>query len=229
MASCTRSNSACTFSISASLSVSPNATTNPILSATNLTGPTSLTDGSTYSFWVNVTVGGGVKAVATTIVVQFYLLSSTGTGSKTYLAGSPSSVEFYNYTSKGVVNATAYSKGSYASLAYNRTVRAEITWDPGVTGNFILYANATAANEYAGDYGTANIASLSITVKANPTTELIEYGLIALAVVVVIAVLILWYRRGKSPRRAAASKGSTGKGGLERGPKKGDADDGDDA
>lgn len=202
------------------LSVSYNTSILPILAATNLTGPTSLTDGTTYTFWVNVTIGGGLKAVAKDVTVSFYILSATGSGSKTYLSGSPGSVQFYNYTSKGVANTTVLATGSVPTVAFNKTLRAVITWNPGVTGNFILYANASASNEANSSYGTANIASLAISVKANPTTQLLEYGGIAAAVIIVIVALVWWYRRGKSPRRTAATKTSTGKGGLERGPKK---------
>ncbi len=71
------------------LSVSPNATTRPILEATNLTGPTSLTQGTTSTFYVNVTIGGGSKAVAKNVTVSWYILGSSGTGSKTFFSGSP--------------------------------------------------------------------------------------------------------------------------------------------
>ncbi len=209
------------------LSVSYNTSILPILAATNLTGPTSLTDGTTYTFWVNVTIGGGLKAVAKDVTVSFYILSATGSGSKTYFSGSPGSVQFYNYTSKGVANTTVLATGSVPTVAFNKTLRAVITWNPGVTGNFILYANASASNEANSSYGTANIASLAISVKANPTTQLLEYGGIAAAVIIVIVALVWWYRRGKSPRRTAATKTSTGKGGLERGPKKAEPADED--
>ena len=208
-----------------SLSVSINSTTRPILQASNLTGPTSLTAGTTYTFQLNITVGGGAKSAAKNLTVNFYLLGASGTGSKTYLSGSPGSVKFYNFTSKGVTGSTPNYTGLFPSLAFNKTVRAVITWSPSATGNFILYANATATNEFSGDLGTSNIASLAISVHPNPTTQLLEYGGIAAAVVLVIVGLIWWYRRRPSRRGGGTGKPSTGRGGLERGPKKAEDED----
>ena len=210
------------------LAVSQNTTTTPIMSANNLTGPTSLTAGSTYTFWVNVTVGGGTKAVAQNVTVLFYLLSSSGGGSQIGIAGSPHSVKFYNYTSPGVANATPFATGKIATLAYNKTVRAEITWTPARTGNFNMYANATASNEFAGSYhGGPNVATpLGITISPNATTVLLEYVAIGVAVVVVIFLLIVYYRRrtGKS----GAKSGGTGRSGLERSKRPADEDDDED-
>ncbi len=212
------------------LSVSPNATTRPILETTNLTSlsGTTLIQGTSYTFWVNVTVGGGVKSAAKNLTVNWYLLGPAGTGSRMYFSGSPGSTVFYNYTSKGVVSTTAWTTvgGVIGSLPYGKTVRAEITWDAPVTGNFILYANATSTNEFPPDYGTANIASIAIAVHPSVTTELLEYGGIAAVVVAVIVALIWWYRRRGSRRGAAGSgKSTTGKSGLERGGRKGSSDD----
>jgi hypothetical protein len=198
-----------------SLTVSQNTTTSPIMAATNLTGPSSLTDGSSATFWVNVTVGGGSKAVGDNVSVAFYLLSPSGTGSRNYIGGSPGSVQFFNYTSPGVVNTVAFATGIIASLAYNTTVRAVITWTPAtITGNYNLYANATAVNEFSGDYTSGPQTQVwAISIGPNPTTQLLEYVAIAVAVVVVILLLILYYRRrtGKG-----AAKGGSGKAGLER-------------
>ena len=157
--------------------------------------------------------------------MNFYLLGASGTGSKTYLSGSPGSVKFYNFTSKGVTGSTPNYTGLFPSLAFNKTVRAVITWSPSATGNFILYANATATNEFSGDLGTSNIASLAISVHPNPTTQLLEYGGIAAAVVLVIVGLIWWYRRRPSRRGGGTGKPSTGRGGLEHGPKKAEDED----
>jgi len=210
----------------ANLSVSKNLTTSPIMAANNLTGPTSLTDGSSATFWVNITVGGGSKSVGQNVTVVFYLLSPSGTGSKNYIGGSPNSVQFYNYTSPGVVNTVPFASGMIPTLAYNKTVRAQVSWTPVITGNYVLYANVTAANEFSGDYVNGpNQKSMSISVGPNPTTQLLEYVAIAVAVVVVLALLILYYRR-RSGRGAA--KGGTGKAGLERSKKSsGDEDDED--
>lgn len=208
-----------------SLSVSPNPTTRPILSAIPLTAPTSFTVGSSKTIWVNVTVGGGSKSVAKSIQVAFYLLSPSGTGSRSYIGGSPGSVQFFNYT-KSVVSSTPFATGSIASLAYNSTVRAQISWNPGTTGNYILYANATAQNEYAANYNNGpQVISQSITVNPNPTTQLLEYAAIAIAVVVVIALIVIWYRRRG---RAASPKSTTGRGGLERSKRPSDDDEDDD-
>lgn len=209
------------------LLVSQNTTTTPIMAATNLTGPTSLTDGASATFWVNITVGGGSKSVATGVTVTFYLLSASGTGSRNYIGGSPSSVKFYNYTSKGVPNTVPQAMGSIASLAYNTTLRAVITWTPAITGSYILYANVTAVNEFSGDYKNGpNVVTQSISIGPNPTTQLLEYVAIGVAVVVVLLLIILYYRRRS--RKGAPAKGGTGRGGLERPSSKKPADEDDD-
>ena len=197
-----------------SLTVSQNTSTTPIMSATNLTGPSSLTEGSSSTFWVNVTVGGGTKSVAENVSVSWYLLSPSGTGSRSYIGGSPQSVKFYTYTSAGVVNTTPLATGLIKSLAWNTTVRAVVSWSPGSTGNYNLYANATASNEFAGDYHSGpQTAVKSISVGPNPTTQLLEYVAIGAAVVVVIFLLIVYYRR-RSGR--GATKSSSSRSGLER-------------
>ena len=211
-----------------SLTVSQNTTTSPIMAANNLTGPSSLTDGTTYTFWVNITVGAasGSKAVATNVSVAFYLLSPTGGGSRTYIGNSPGNVQFFNYTSPGVVNSAPFATGVISSLAFNKTVRAQITWNPSITGSFTLYANVTAQNEYAGDYHTGpNVKTMSITVGPNPTTQLLEYAAIAVAVVVVLVLIILYYRR-RSGRGAA--KTGTSRSGLERSKRPSDEEDDED-
>ncbi|HLM70601.1 MAG TPA: hypothetical protein VK423_04395, partial [Thermoplasmata archaeon] len=201
-----------------SLTVSQNTTTSPIMAATNLTGPSSLTDGSSGTFWVNITVGGGSKSVAQNVSVAFYLLSPSGTGSRTYIGGSPGSVKFYNYTSPGVVNSVSFASGKIASLAYNTTLRAVITWTPAITGNYNLYANVTASNEFSGDYKNGpNTKSMAISIGPNPTTQLLEYVAIAVAVVVVLALIIIYYRRrsGKGGAKAGSPRS-----GLERSSKR---------
>jgi hypothetical protein len=207
------------------LTVSPNATTRPILQAENLTGLGTVTAGKSTTYWVNVTVGGGTKAFAKNLNVTFYLLSASGTGSRRYIAGTPGSVQFYGYYGNGTVNSTLLASGTIGSLAYNKTVRAVVTWTPGVTGNFILYANATASNEFPASE-VNNVVSMPITVHPNPTTEAIEYGGIAAAVLVVIGVLVWWYRK---PRRPAGQKpSSSSRSGLERGSRS-SADEDDDS
>jgi hypothetical protein len=200
-----------------SLAVSVNTTTSPIMAANNLTGPSKLTQGSSSSYWVNVTVGGGKKSVALNIAVRWYITTPGGT-SQTTIADTPSSVKFYNYTSPGVPNSVPFATGSVASLPYNTTVRAVVSWSPAVTGNYQLYANVTASNEFYGDYSSpTNVASMPITVNPNPTTQLLEYVAIGVAVVAVILLIVLYYRRRSG--RGGAAKGS-GKAGLERGSKR---------
>ena len=206
--------------------VSQNTTTSPIMAATNLTGPSTLTDGSSSTFWVNITVGGGTKAVAYNISVAFYLLSSSGGGSRNYIGGSPGSVSFYNYTSKGVVNSAAFATGLIPSLPYNTTVRAVVSWNPSITGSYTLYANATASNEFAGDYQNGpQVKTMSISINPNPTTQLLEYVAIAVAVVVVLALIIIYYRRrsGKGGTKAGSARS-----GLERNKRSADDEDDED-
>jgi len=208
-----------------SLTVSQNTTTSPIMSATNLTGPTSLTDGSSATFWVNVTVGGGSKAVGNDVSVAFYLLSPSGTGSRISVGGAPASVKFYNYTSPGVVNTVSFATGSIASLSFNTTVRAVISWSPAITGNYVLYANATASNEFSGDYKNGPQAvTQSISIGPNPTTQLLEYVAIGVAVVVVLLLIIFYYRRRS---RRGGAKGGPARSGLERSRRPADEEDDD--
>ncbi len=210
-----------------SLTVNVNTSITPILQANNLTGPAKLTDGSAYTFWVNVTVGGGTRSVAQNVEVAFYMTSPGGT-SRTYVAGSPGSVRFFNYTSPGVPNSVAMSVGSIASLAYNTTVRAQITWTPGLTGNFVLYANATASNEFSGDIGAGSgVKSMSVTLSPNPTTQLLEYVAIGVVVVVVLLLIIVYYRRRSG--RGPAPKTTTSRSGLERGSRRSGPDDDDES
>ena len=196
-----------------SLSVSVNTTTTPILGAFNLTGPTKLTAGSSYTYWVNVTAQGGAKSVADNVSVAWYLTSPGGT-SRTYIGGSPGSVQFFNYTSPGVVNTVPMATGKIAQLAYNTTVRAQLTWSPSSTGNFVLYANATASNEFYGNVSAGTgVISMSIAVSPNPTTQLLEYVAIGVVVVVVLLLIIVYYRRRSG--RGGSGK-STSRSGLER-------------
>ena len=209
------------------LTVSKNATVRPIMEAANLTGAGDVNVGSTYTYWVNITAGGGLQSNGTDVQVTFYLRSSSGSGSKTIIAGSPGSVVFYGYsnnTTNATLNATPLSTGNLSHLRYNTTVRAQITWSPSSSGSYTLYANVTASNEFGGDYGSANIASMPVSVHPNPTTQYLEYGGIAAAVIIVIGGLVWFYRRRS--RRPTASKPSSGKSGLERGKSADEDDDG---
>jgi hypothetical protein len=129
-------------------------------------------------------------------------------------AGS-SSVQFYNYTN-GIVNPTPWATGTIPSLPYGATVRAQISWTPGPVGNWILYANATASNEFPADYVNGpNLTSTPITVNQNPINLYIEYAIIAAVAVIIIVLLVFLFRR-----RARRANPKTGRSGLERGSKR---------
>ena len=195
------------------LTVQINRTTRPVLAVAILTGPSGpLTEGSSYTFMVNVTNTIGTASVAQGVTVTFYLLPPSGVGSPIIVGGSPGSVQFFNYTN-GVVSATPTATGS-VTLKYNQTLRAVLHWTPGRTGNFDLYANATASNEFSGDYKTGtNVQHIAVTINPSPTTLYEEYGAIAAAVIIVIAGIVVLFRR----RSRAIGRPSAGKAGLERG------------
>jgi Protein of unknown function (DUF1416) len=205
-----------------SLSVSVNSTTTPIMQANNLTAPTTYNAGTSYTIWVNLTAGGGSSSTAYNVTVTFSLTSPTGT-SHSSIAGSPGSVQFYNYTG-GVVNSLV-ATGKVVSMAHGTTLRAEIHWTPSSSGNYVLYANVTASNGYIGSYASG-LVSQPITVNPNPTTQLLEYVAIAVAVIVVILLIVLFYRRrtgrGSSGRSTGRSSSS------DRGSKSKSSDDTDD-
>ena len=212
-----------------SLEVAENTTLRPVMEANNLTGPANVNAGTSYTYWVNVTVGGGSKAVASDIQVWFYLLSPSGTGSKQYIGNSPGSVVFYGYSntsSSATLNTTVLDTGSVPSLAHGYTVRAVLTWNPGTSGSFILYAYAAAANQFVNN-SSVSIASVPITVHPNPTMQALEYGGVAAGLVVVIVLLILFYRRRTRGRKPGAPpKPASGRSrGLERAGKRSDDDD----
>jgi hypothetical protein len=197
------------------LTVAINATTRPVLSVNNLTAPGSMNEGTSYTIWGNVTNTIGNQSTAVNVSAEFYLTGTSGSGTRIDLQ-SPNSVQWYNYTN-GVVASTPFATGLLPKLAYNETVRAQITWDPSRTGTFSLTLNATCPNEFSGNYGP-NVESQLVTLNPNPTTTLlIDLGIFA-AVVVVILVLVLLYRRnrrGPSDRKGSSSS----KSGLERGGK----------
>ena len=214
-----------TANVTQTLTVAPNSTYRPVMTAANLTGPTSLTQGDSYTYWLNVSNTGGNKSSATSVTVTWYLLSPSGTGSKKYISATTT---FYTL-SKGAVNTSIPSvSGTYPALTPGKTLRAQISWSPSFSGNYIVYANVTATNEYTPDYhGGSNVASLTIAIKVNPTTQALEYGGIAAVVIVAIVGLIWWYRR-PARGKGGSSKGTpASKSGLERGAKKADADDDD--
>ena len=216
------------------LTVSQNTTTSPIMGIGNYSIPSSYTDGTTYTLWTNVTVSGGSKAVATDVSVAFYLSSSAGSGSRTYIGGSAgpglaSSVRFYNYTSSGVLSSTPWNTptpGVIPSLAFNKTVRAVVTWNPSTTGSFTLYVNATASNEFAGAYVNGpGTKAIPITIGPNPTTQLLEYAAIAVVVVAVLVLIVIYYRRRSGK---GGAKTGTSRSGLERSKRPSDVEDDED-
>lgn len=207
-----------------SLSVTTNSTTAVIMAANNLTGPSTLTQGNSVTYWVNITSGGGVRSVAQNVQVAFYLTSPSGTV-RTYIAGTPGTVRFYNYTN-GAVNSVPFATGSIASMAHNVTYRAQITWSPISTGNVVLNANVTATNEYSGNYPSGpQVATMSITINPNPTTQLLEYVAIVVAVVVVIVAIVFLYRR--RTHRTTTTR-TTSRSGIERSRSKTTVDDDED-
>lgn len=207
-----------------SLTVGPNTTLRPVLSVSNLTSPTSMTQGSDYTVWVNVTDTIGQNSTATATTVQFYLLPPSGTGSRILIAGSPNSVKFYNYTN-GVLDTTPIATGS-VDIHWNQTVRAEITFNPGRTGTFDLWANATCSNEFASDYAAGgNQAHVQVQLNANPITTYETYAAVIVAVVAVIVVAVIIWRRGGIRSSRGGAKGTSGRSGLERGSRRDEDDD----
>lgn len=200
----------------ATVPINPNASLRPVLSVGNVTAPSTMTDGSTYTVWVNVTNTIGQNSTAEGVAVLFYLLPPSGSGSPIAIGGSPGSVKFFNYTSNTTTNATPFATGS-ASLKWNHTVRAEISFTPARQGSWSLWVNATATNEFPQSYKSgANTAHVAVQLNANPLTTYEEIAAIAaVAVLVIVAVYFLVYR----PRMKGGATTSTtsGKRGLERG------------
>ncbi|MGC2035515.1 MAG: PKD domain-containing protein [Thermoplasmata archaeon] len=208
----------------ATVTVGINVTTRPVLVVGNGTfqagsGSITYTAGDSYTIWVNVTNTVGTLSVAHNVTVTFYLLSPSGSGNRIPIGNSPVSTVFYTYNSTGALDPTAAGTGR-VDLNYNQTDRAQITFKPARTGNFNLYANATASNEFSGSYTTGgNQAFVSITINQNPTVLAEEYGAIAAAAIIVIIALIFFFRR-RSGRTRVTTTRSTSRGGLERGSKK---------
>lgn len=207
-----------------SLTVAVNTSTRPVLAVGNLTAPSSMTDGSHYTIWVNVTNTIGKNSTAKNVAVLFYLLPPSGSGTPIAIGGSPGSVQWFGYTN-GTVNATSAGTGTL-SIPYNQTFRAQISFTPARTGSWDIWANATAQNEFAADYVSGgNQAHTSVTLNQNPIVQYEEYGLIAAVVIIaIVALALFWRRRNAKP----STKSTTGKSGLERGTSKKDKDDDDD-
>ena len=207
--------------VTATVSISPNASTRPVLTVSNLTAPTTMQDQGTYTVWANVTNTLGQNSTAQNVSVRFYLLSPSGSGSPIAIGGSPGSVKFYNYTSNTTTSASPFAVG-LARIAFNETVRAEITFSPARVGTYDLWVNATASNEFASNYATgANQAHVSVTLNANPIVFDEEVIGVVAGVVIVIVAALLYFRRARGGGRKASGSGAGSKSGLER-PKKGD-------
>ncbi len=209
------------------LTVSINTSQRPVLSVSNLTSPTTLTEGTGYTVWVNVTNTIGKNSTAEALAVRFYLLSPGGGGSQITIGGA---VSYYNYSSTGVVSTTPWA--GTVDLPYNHTVRAQISFTPGRTGTWDLWANATCANEFVGDYTAgANQAHVQVTLNPSPTSQYIIYGAVGGAAIVLIVVAVYFTRRrssgGSTAAKPKSSGGSTSKPSLERTPKKDEEDDED--
>lgn len=207
------------------LTVSPNRTLRPVLQVSNFTTPTSLTAGSSYTIWTNVTNAGGNSSVAENVTVTFYLTSPGVTDHRALVGGAPGAVRFYGYTN-GVVNGTVAFTG-LATLKHNQTLRAEVTFTaPGnLTGSRALWTNATATNEFPGDYvGGANLAQISVSVNPSPTNQYLEYGIVAAVGILIIVLVYFAYRR-----RARGSTSGSGKGSGRGGKGSSKDDDEDDA
>jgi hypothetical protein len=190
------------------LTVAYNTTTRPILSVTNQTGPTSMTAGDSYTWWVNITNIGGKLSTAQNVQLLISLTGTTATGPGGNTAGTPGSVKFYNVTAKGVVGTTVQTPPIH--LVWNQTVRAVVTFAPGITGTKFLWANATCNNQYTSG---PNLAHVQVTISQNQTQLILEYAAIGVGALAVIIALILLFRH----RKKAASAPPKGGGRLERG------------
>ncbi len=211
--------------VTASLTVTVNTSTRPVLVVQNLTAPSTMTGGSSYTVWVNVTNTIGKNSTANDLAVRFYLLPPSGSGSGTTIGGT---VEFYNYTSNTTIASSPIP--SPVNLVYNHTVRAVIRYSPSSTGTFDLWANATASNEFVSDYRNgANTAHVSVSLNPNPLVLYEEVGAgVAVAALAIVLVLV-WYRRRTSGGGAKPAKSGapSSKSGLERGKDRKSEDDDD--
>jgi hypothetical protein len=209
----------------ASLTISINTSERPVLSVTNLTAPTTMTDGSSYTVWANVTNTIGQNSTALNVSVRFYLLPPSGVGSGTTIGGSPASVKFYNYTA-GILSGTPVATG-LIDIPWNETVRAEISFTPSSSGTFDLWANASAQNEFISDYKIgANQQSVSVTLNPNPDIEYEEIAGVAVVIVVLIVVFLVLRNRGPRVGSKGGSKSSGGsKPSADKSKKDADDDD----
>jgi hypothetical protein len=183
------------------LTVAQNLTFRPDLTVTNLTAPSTWTDGSQVTIWVNVNNTGFKTSVADNVTVQFYLTDPSGTA-RTVVGGSPSEVQWYGYEN-GILNSSSSYTGLLPAMKANQTWRAQITYTPpsGMTGTKWIWANASATNEFPGQYQSAsNVAYQPVTINPNSLTLYIEIAVIVVVVIVVIVLSIfLWRRKSRGP------------------------------
>jgi len=214
--------------VTASLTVTINTSERPVLSVTNLTAPGTMTDGSSYTIWANVTNTLGKNSTALGLQVRFYLLPPSGVGSGTTIGGSTASVQFYNYTSNTTISSSPTATGTM-NLVYNKTVRAVISFTPSSSGTFDLWVNASASNEFISDYKIgSNQASITVTLNPNPIVLDEEIGGVVAVIVVLIVVLVLYSRRGSSKSSSKGGSKSSGSGKSTSDKSKKDEDDEED-
>lgn len=208
-----------TASTTYKLSVDYNTTTRPILTLRNeteSTGLTSMTSGTSYTWWFNITNTGGTLSTAKNVQLLVSLTSATATVPGGNTAGTPSSVRFYNVSANGTVSSSQYL--GPINLAYNQTVRAVVALTPSLTGTKFLWGNATCNNCYT---YVDSVTHVQVSISQNETQLLLEYGAIGAGAIIVIVALILLFRR----RGRAASTPSKGGGRLERGSSKDEDED----
>ena len=204
-----------------SLTVAYNTTTRPILTLKNETetnGLTSMTAGTSYTWWFNITNDGGKLSTARNVQLLVSLTGTSASWPGGNTAGSPGSVKFYNVSANGTVGTTVLTPP--IDVVYNQTVRAEFTLSPSITGTKFLWGNATCNNCYTDDLSVDHV---QVTINQNETQLILEYVAIGAGAIIVIAALILLLRRRGKP----APSGSKGGGRLERGGSK-DEDEDDD-
>ncbi len=211
--------------VTKALTVALNLSVRPILSVTNLTAPTTMTDGSTYTISVNVSNIGGNASVADNVSVHFYLLPPSGSGAQITIGGSPGAVKFYGWLNKTMESSQVNATGLF-NIAWNHTATAEIQFTPSRTGTWDIWANATTTNEFAADYTSGqNQAHVQVTLNPNPIIADEEYAAVGGAVVLAIIVIVLFFRRRRNPKPAAKGSGGSSSGKLERGTSKKDDDE----
>jgi PKD domain len=205
------------------LTVAYNTTTRPILNLANeteTTGLTSMTAGTSYTWWFNITNEGGKQSTAKNVQL---LVSLTGTSAKApggSTAGTPGSVKWYNVSANGTVATSPLAPGSTINLVYNQTIRAEVTLTPSVTGTKYLWGNATCNNCYT---YVKSVNYVQVTISQNETQLILEYVAIAAGAIIIIIALILLYRRRGKPASTPSKGGGGGR--LERGSSKDEDED----